>query len=318
MGRGLEILLMDRQSRYRGALLGLAAGDALGTTVEFCPPDSFVPLTTIVGGGPFRMKPGEWTDDTTMALCMAESLIACKGFDPMHQMETYIRWYRDGHWSCKGHCFDIGTTTNSALHRFERTRQPYCGSTNAEASGNGSIMRLAPTPLFFARRPSDAVRRSADSSRTTHGSVHCVDACRYLGGLIVAALDGVEKEVLLANRFEPLIVEFEHEPLSEKIANVAAGSFKTKNPPAIRGTGYVVDSLEAALWAFHRSSCFRDGALLAVNLGDDADTTGAVYGQLAGAYYGEDGIPKDWRDVLAMRSEIEAMADRLYELSESQ
>jgi ADP-ribosylglycohydrolase len=308
---------MERRLRYRGALLGLAAGDALGTTVEFCSPGSFEPLTDIVGGGPFHMKPGEWTDDTTMALCMAESLIACKGFDPVHQLETYIRWYRDGHWSCKGHCFDIGTTTSGALNRFERTRQPFCGSTNPEASGNGSIMRLAPTPLFFARRPAEAIQRSADSSRTTHGSIHCVDACRYLGALILAAVDGVSKERLLANDYEPMVSAFLREPLSEKIAAVAAGSFKTKEPPAIRGTGYVVESLEAALWVFHKTDNFRDGALLAVNLGDDADTTGAVYGQLAGAYFGEVGIPAEWRSILSMRAKIEEIADRLYELAEA-
>jgi ADP-ribosylglycohydrolase len=309
---------MDRRSRYRGAMLGLAAGDALGTTVEFCAPGTFTPLTDIVGGGPFRMQRGEWTDDTTMALCLAESLIARKGFDPTHQLETYVRWYRNGHWSCKGYCFDIGTTTSGALNRFERSRQAYCGSTSPDASGNGSIMRLAPVPLFFARRPAMAIRRSADSSRTTHGSVDCVDACRYLGGLIVASLDGVSKDQMLDNGFAPAAEEFRREPLSERIGAVAAGSFKIKEPPAIRGTGFVVSSLEAALWAFYKTESFRDGALLAVNLGDDADTTGAVYGQLAGAYYGEDGIPSEWRATLAQRRKIEEIADHLFVLAEDQ
>jgi len=105
-------------------------------------------------------------------------------------------------------------------------------------------------------------------------------------------------------------------PLAPKIASVAAGSFKVKDPPAIRGTGYVVDCLEAALWAFQRSETFRDGALRAVNLGDDADTTGAVYGQLAGAYYGETGIPKSWRTILTCRDRIAGYADQLLRLRE--
>lgn len=299
---------MDRRSRYRGALLGLAAGDALGTTLEFKPPGSFTPIDDIVGGGPFRLRVGQWTDDTSMALCLAESLIECRGFDPVDQLDRYVRWNRDGHLSCTGRCFDIGITTSGSLRRFEATRDPFSGSTDPNAAGNGSIMRLAPVPLFFARDPAEAIEQSGTSSRTTHGSVNCVDACRYLGGLIVGALDGVAKADLLA-------AGFVSQPLTEEIAAIAAGSFKHKEPPAIRGNGYVVDSLEAALWAFHRTHNFRDGALLAVNLGDDADTTGAVYGQIAGAYYGEDGIPADWRAKVAMRDTIEGMADRLYDLA---
>ena len=305
---------MERRSRYRGALLGLAAGDALGTTVEFESPGTFPPLSTIVGGGPFSLRPGEWTDDTTMALCLAESLITRAEFDPIHQSETYLRWFRGGHWSVKGRCFDIGLTTRRGLERFEKIRQPYCGSTDPQAAGNGSIMRLAPVPLLFARKPAEAIERSGDSSRTTHGSTLCVDACRYFGALIVAAVNGVPKDRLLTNDDGP---NWLGRPLTEKIAAVAAGSFKAKEPPAIRGTGYVVDSLEAALWAFHKSDNFRDGALLAVNLGDDADTTGAVFGQIAGAYYGEEGIPVEWRSILAMREQITEMADQLYELAEA-
>jgi ADP-ribosylglycohydrolase len=308
---------MDRRSRYRGVLLGLAAGDALGTTVEFTSPGEFEPLTDIVGGGPFQMKSGEWTDDTSMALCLAESLIGRNGFDPVHQLETYVRWYREGHWSVKGRCFDIGTTTARSLQRFERTREPYCGPTSPDLAGNGSLMRLAPVPLAFARRPAEAIARSGDSSRTTHAAAVCVDACRYFGGLIVAALDGLPKDHLLANDYEPAVAAWLKEPLDEKIAAIAAGSFRKKEPPAIRGSGYVVHCLEAALWAFHKTDTFRDGALLAVNLGEDADTTGAVYGQIAGAYYGEEGIPRPWRAVLAMRAKIEEAADRLYEVAEA-
>lgn len=307
---------MDRRSRYRGALLGLAAGDALGTTLEFQDPGSFQPLTGIVGGGPFNLKPGEWTDDTSMALCLGESLIARRGFDPAHQLETYIRWYREGHWSVKGRCFDIGITTSGALNRFEASRKPYCGSTNPDAAGNGSIMRLAPVPLFFGLRPAEAIDRCAESSRTTHGAEVCVDACRYLGGLIVGALHGLPKAELLANDFEPGVEAWLKRPLTEKIAAIAAGSFMRKEPPAIRGSGYVVASLEAALWAFYKTETFRDGALLAVNLGDDADTTGSVYGQIAGAFYGEEGIPPEWRGVLAMRPKIQEMADQLFGISE--
>ena len=302
---------MTIQDRYRGALIGLAVGDALGTTVEFHPPGTFKPLTDIVGGGPFGLKPGQWTDDTSMALCLAESLIEKRGFDLVNQLERYVRWYRDGHLSSTGECFDIGGTTSAALHLFERTHKPYCGETDPRAAGNGSLMRLVPVPLFFARNPVEAIERSGESSRTTHGARNCVDACRYMGVLIVGAVQGVDKETLLGDMYCPVEGYWHDHPLTVEILEIARGAYQRKQPPAIKGTGYVVQSLEAALWAFHKGKDFREGALLAVNLGDDADTTGAVYGQIAGAFYGYDGIPAAWRDVIAQRDLILGLADQL-------
>jgi ADP-ribosylglycohydrolase len=306
---------MDKLQRYKGCLTGLAVGDALGTTLEFSPPGSFEPITDMIGGGPFNLKPGEWTDDTSMALCLAESLIEKMGFDPVDQLERYVRWYRDGYLSSNGRFFDIGNTVRAALTRFEETRAPYCGSTDSRSAGNGSIMRLAPVPLYYARNPREAIERSGESSRTTHGTSACVDACRYFGGLIVGAVNGASKEELLSERYSPFLEYWTDHPLAPEIDEVAAGSFKRKEPPDIKGSGYVVKSLEAALWAFYKTDSFRDGCLMAVNLGDDADTTGAVYGQIAGAYYGEDGIPVEWRSRLAMREIIEAFAEKLFELS---
>ena len=300
------------RDRCRGALFGLAAGDALGTTLEFKSPSSFTPVDDIVGGGPFGLRPGEWTDDTSMALCLAESLVERGMFDPGDQMRRYCRWWRDGYMSSNGRCFDIGITVSGALRRFEQSGEPYSGSTDPNSAGNGSLMRLAAVPLFFAADPAEAVRRCGDSSRTTHGAATAVDACRYLGGLIVGAVAGASKDELLSQRYTPVPGLWEREPLTAEVDDVAAGSFLNREPPEIEGSGYVVRSLEAALWAFHRSDSFRDGALLAVNLGNDADTTGAVYGQIAGAFYGEAGIPTEWRALLARRKLIEQLADRLH------
>jgi ADP-ribosylglycohydrolase len=304
---------MGRIGRYRGSLLGLAAGDALGTTLEFRPPGSFRPIDDMVGGGPFGLRPGEWTDDTSMALCLAESLVDRRGSDPLDQLGRYLRWYREGYLSSRGRCFDIGGTVSSALRRFEATGEPYCGSTESFTAGNGSIMRLAPVPLYYAGDPREAVARAADSSRTTHGAAEAIDACRYLAALIVGALAGASKAELLSDHFAPAPGLWDAEPLAPRIDEIASGSFLRRDPPEIRGTGYVVQSLEAALWAFDRGASFREGALLAVNLGDDADTTGAVYGQLAGAYYGEEGIPLEWRERLTMRDDISSLAERLHE-----
>ena len=144
--------MMQPIERFSGCLLGLAIGDTVGTTLEFKRPGSFEPLTDMVGGGPFRLKPGQWTDDTSMALCLAASLIECRGFDARDQMERYVRWWREGYMSSTGHCFDIGNTTAEALGIFQRTRDPFAGSTDLDKAGNGSLMRPAPVPMFSSKR----------------------------------------------------------------------------------------------------------------------------------------------------------------------
>ena len=320
MSQSTPQIVPTLQDRYRGCLLGLAVGDALGTTLEFKRPGTFPPLTDMVGGGPFGLQPGQWTDDTSMALCLAESLLECNGFDPRDQMQRYIRWWREGYLSSTGTCFDIGNTVAGALRRFlvdeERTGQanPFAGSTDLHTAGNGSLMRLAPVPLFFAAEGTEkAIEMAGESSRTTHGAAAAVDGCRYMAALILGALDGATKEELLGPFFAPTGSEniWQTHPLTESVAMVAAGSFRSKTSTEVNGTGYVVDSLEAALWAFNQSTSFEEGALLAVNLGDDADTTGAVYGQLAGAFYGESGIPHLWLEKLHLREFVAGVVDRL-------
>ena len=304
--------MMERE-RYRGALAGLAIGDAVGTAVEFRGPGTFEPVTDMVGGGCFELRPGEWTDDTSMALCLATSFVERGGFDARDQMERYVRWRDEGYLSSNGRCFDIGDTVCGALSRFQETGDPFAGSTDAHKAGNGSLMRLAPVPLFYASDAVLAIRMSAESSRTTHGATACIDACRYFGALIVGALQGANKEQLLSPRFAPAGAPsvWDEAPLCAEIDDIAAGSFRRKEPPEVAGTGYVVKALEAALWAFHKTESYKDGCLLAVNLGNDADTTAAIFGQIAGAHFGLDGIPPRWRACVAHRQLIFDLADGL-------
>lgn len=302
---------VEKQSRFRGCLLGLSVGDAIGTTLEFRRPNTFEPINDMIGGGPFNLKPGQWTDDTAMALCLAESLIETQDFDPRDQMKRYMRWYQEGYLSSTGTCFDIGTVTRTALDIFARTDDPFAGPTDPHTAGNGSIMRLAPVPMFFAHNPSQAINYAGESSRTTHGARAAIDACRYLAGLIVGALHGVDKETLLRPYYCPDVDCWKKRPLVTEIDAVAVGSFKEKDPPDIIGSGYVVKSLEAALWAFYKTDNFRDGCLLAANLGNDADTTAAVYGQLAGAYYGLENIPEGWHHKITHHDQIRSFADQL-------
>jgi ADP-ribosylglycohydrolase len=302
--------------RATGAILGLAVGDAVGTTLEFKSPGSFQPLTDLVGGGPFHLKPGEWTDDTSMALCLAESLVERRYLDPVDQLRLYVRWWKEGHYSVKGHCFDIGNQVKAALNEFITTGKPFCGPIGTWDAGNGSLMRLAPVAVAYARTPAAAIVYAGESSRTTHGARECVDACRFFAGLLVGAISGTSKEELLGKNYCPIPGLWDIEPLAPKIAVVADGSYKAKAPPAIRGTGYVVDCLESALWAFHATDTYRDAVLLAANLGNDADTTAAVCGQIAGAYYGTSGIPENWKTKLAKRDVIESLGNALVKLAE--
>jgi len=294
----------DLAERYRGCLLGLAAGDAVGTTVEFRARGTFEPVTDMVGGGPFGLHPGEWTDDTSMALCLGTSLLHAGGFDSRDQMERYCRWADDGYLSSNGVCFDIGGTVSGALWRYRQTGDPMSGSTDAHSAGNGSIMRLAPVPMRYASDLDAVLHYAAKSSRTTHGTIECLDACRYYGLVLYRALHGAPKEEILAD-CDPGLIE------APAIADIAHGSYRVKGEDDILGSGYVVKSLEAALWCFALTDSFAAAILKATNLGDDADTTAAVCGQVAGAYYGESGIPAHWRERLVMADEMRAMADAL-------
>ncbi|QHB71064.1 ADP-ribosylglycohydrolase family protein [Stenotrophomonas sp. 364] len=293
---------MDLQNRYRGALLGLAAGDAVGTTLEFKPRGSFEPLTDMVGGGPFDLEPGQWTDDTSMALCLAESLIRCDAFDPRDQMNRYANWYQHGYWSSTGTCFDIGVATRGAIHTYLVTGEPLAGNIDPDSAGNGSIMRLAPVALRFARKP-ELQAMAVLSSRTTHAAEECLDACRLLVVALERALAGCDKTEVL----DLAAIEVS----SQRLRDIAAGGYRSAKRDQVRGTGYVVDSLEAALWCFHQHDTFAGAVLEAANLGDDADTTAAVVGQLAGAFYGVAGIPAAWLARVHRGDEIAALADGL-------
>jgi len=303
-------LVLDR---FKGSLFGLACGDALGTTLEFKPYGSFEPITDIVGGGVFNLERGQWTDDTSMALCLAESFLETKKFDTKQQMDYYVRWYQYGYLSSTGKCFDIGISVRKALENYIKTGEPISGSTDDFSAGNGSLMRLVPVSLFYFNHYEMVLKMGVESSRTTHQAKEVLDACLYFSSLMYKALHGFSKEKIL----ESLSInnEFWVSNLAISIKNVGNGSYKEKQPPIIKGSGYVVDSLEASLWAFYNSNTFEEGALLAVNLGDDADTTGAIYGQLAGAFYGYKKIPKQWIDSIYHSDIIEAYAKGLFLLS---
>lgn len=296
-----------QRDRAVGALVGLAVGDAIGTSLEFSERDTNPALTDMVGGGPFSLEPGQWTDDTAMALALGDSLLVHGCFDEGDLMSRFWAWYDHGAYSCTGACFDIGMATRDALMDWKRSGNPVAGNTNPMSAGNGSLMRLAPVPIRYWRRRDVLADIAARQSRTTHGAEEAVDACVFFGRLLADAIAGVPAD--------PLRGGAGHSGLSPAITAMAHGEWRGKARNMIHSSGYVVHTLEAALWCVDQSRSFAEAVLIAANLGDDADTVAAVTGQLAGAIYGRDAIPRHWRERLAWTARIEAIAHELFDAS---
>ncbi len=298
---------MGRESRFIGCLLGLAIGDALGAPVEFKSRGTFKKVTGMQDGGPFNLREGQWTDDTSMALCLADSLIE-RGFDPADQMQRYTRWFREGYNSVTGRCFDIGVGTRAALIRWEKTKDPFAGDVSPHAAGNGTLMRLAPVAMRYANDAHQAMRQAAVVTRTTHGAPETIDCSQIMAAHLCAEFNHTDDD-----EDQPVLGPAGY--TNQKTMNIALGTYLDKTQDQIRGSGYCVESLEASLWCLETSSSFSEAVLKAVNLGDDSDTTGAICGQLAGARYGVEGIPPDWIKQLAESDAIIERAVKLYELS---
>lgn len=264
-----------------------------------------------------------------MALCMCESLLLCGEFNGWDQQQRYMRWFQDGHLSSTGVCFDIGKTTRKNLLDNIRAKRPLCSPDMMTdmASGNGSLMRLLPAVLYFAHDPSTALDMSALSSMTTHPSQIACDACRYFAALIIGALQGASKQELLCigssegklfvpdgvdPRYWEDVDNGMHPLRSEVLHVVQQRTFASKRPPEIKNGGFVVDALEAVLWAFHTFDSFQEGVLAITNLGDDSDTVACIYGQLAGVYYGMHGIPQMWVEKIALNAFISVCAEELH------
>ena len=304
MGSSDQGAAADIRDRAQGALIGLALGDALGTTLEFSTRDTLPPVNDLVGGGPFKLARGQWSDDTSMALCLADSLLARNGLDARDLVERFCQWHEEGYNSVTGHCFDIGVTTSEALRSYRTTGEPLSGSTDPGSAGNGSLMRLAPVAIRWWHDRAAAVAAARLQSRTTHGAPQAVEACALFAELLVEAIGGAPmKRVLQARDWDG----------DAGIAAVAAGSWCSKARDDISSSGYVLHTLEAALWCVGRSESIAESLILAANLGVDADTVGAVTGQLAGALWGRSGAPAAWLDKLAWRQHLETLAVGLYE-----
>lgn len=292
------------RDRALGCILGLAVGDAIGAPFEFKPRGSFPPVTAMTGGGPFDLQPGQWTDDTTMALCLGESLLAMGDVDQADLMERLQRWMTQGENSVNGRCFDIGVTTRAAIERFIATGEASAGSAAPDTAGNASLVRLGPLAVFYRRDRALAQRMAAKQSCATHAAPQVLDACQLFAAILVDALAGADTDLAMRPRVMAL---------TPKLLFMSGGDWKDKRRDEIRSGGYVVETLEAALWSVWHTRTFRDAVLTAANLGGDSDSVAAVAGQLAGALYGAAAIPAEWLATLAWREKIAALATALFE-----
>lgn len=337
---------LTKKNRTVGCLIGLAVSDALSTGVGIHSNSHLRhPITNMTSVGKWGLQAGQWTDDTSMTLCLASSLIAEKGFNPYDQLVRYKWWYKHGYLSSNGRCFDIGSATQMALDQFiyfQKNLQTQLhlqtesqvdhvpmnilqkvkfnvNLGRIDARGNSALSRIAPIAVFYHRNPRRAVELAGESARLTHGHQTAIDACRYYTALIIGAIHGISKKDLLDEQFLNERRDlFKGAPLHPEIRRVIQGSYKDlRYREGLRHYGDTVQSLEAALWAFWSTDSYEKGALDLLNLDFGTDTVAAVYGQLAGAYYGVNQIPQHWKQQLYAYQLIECIARWLQVLNSS-
>ncbi|CAM3954992.1 ADP-ribosylglycohydrolase family protein [Vreelandella rituensis] len=291
---------MTDTERALGGMLALACGDALANGVEFQPRNSYPPITTM-DDAPRYLPVGQWSDDTGLALCLGESLIACQGFNAHDQMQRYAAFLFAGvGWPCESPLI-AGNTITKALSDFAASDDPFSGPTHPLTAGNGGLMRLLPVVLASYGDKARLRQWSREATRTTHGALDCLEASELLALTLAQLLQGVEREqALQAGKAETW--------KSARVQALAQGEFQGKSRDAIKAKGYVVDTLEAALWCFSRHDDLESALLAAANLGDDCDTVAAITGQLAGCCYGQAAIPQAWKAGLVERRRIENLA----------
>ncbi len=295
------------RERFQGALVGLAAGDALAAATQFRKPGTFAAVGDLLGGGPFEQPRGAWTDDTAMALLLAESLLEREGFDAHDQVQRYARWQREGYGSATGQCVGISASVARALATAQYKRQPFAGSHDPEQHDKDPLSRVAPAVMYFFADTATAVAKASEAARLTAQAPMVLDCVRLFAAMVHGALAGRDKSAVL--RPPP---ELWRTPSTRpEVLALYDGAYEHRDPPEITGGGGILQALEAAMWAFHRSETFRDGVLLAANLGRDSDVVAATYGQVAGAYHGVSAIPGIWRNSLIKQEVLINSADRL-------
>jgi ADP-ribosyl-[dinitrogen reductase] hydrolase len=295
------------RERFQGALVGLAVCDALAAHTQFRKPGTFAPVGDLLGGGPFDLPRGAWTDDTAMALLLAESLLERDGFDGHDQVQRFARWQREGYGSATGQCVGIAANVARSLATAQYKRQPFAGSHDPDQLDKDPLSRVVPVVMFFFADLATSVSQAAEAARVTAQAPLVLDCVRLLAAMLHQALSGRDKTAIL----KPPRDTWSTPNTRLEVMALYDGLYARRSPPDITGGGHILQALEAALWAFHQSDSFREGALLAANLGRDSDVVAATYGALAGAHHGVSAIPGIWRNSLMKKEVIIETADRV-------
>lgn len=307
-----------KKNRVLGGLLGLCTGDALGVPVEFCSRDYLKanPVTDMIGYGTHNQPPGTWSDDSSLAFCLAESL--CNGFDLQDIANKFVKWLYEGYWTPHGEVFDAGNTTRKAICRLKNGVNPLDAGPNDEFSnGNGSLMRILPLSFYLEKRDTERQFEIAHQvSRLTHGHPRSQMACGIYIQVAINLLKGDSPQKAYERMKDVVLDYYSKEPYVNELCHfrrIVQSDISELPEIEIRSDGYVIHTLEAGLWSFLNSNSYRDAVLTAVNLGGDTDTTGAVTGGLAGIYYGYDNIPREWIRKIVKAKDIIKLGERLYE-----
>ncbi len=308
---------MDRQE-VLGGVFGVAVGDALGVPVEFKKRSALKAkaVTKMLGYGTHHQPEGTWSDDSSLTFCLIESL--CGGFDLSDIDHRFVRWLDEGYWTPHGEVFDVGNTTSRAISRLRAGADPVkAGETGQYSNGNGSLMRILPVALYFANSEiGDILEAAHEVSCLTHAHPRSQMACGFYNLMVVGLLKGASPQEAYLWAIDHAVQAYKISPYAEELDHfnrLFGKRIHEETEDAIQSSGYVIHTLEASIWAFLRASTFAEAVLLAVNLGNDTDTTGAVTGGLAGVYYGLEGIPEEWVTILARYSDILELSERFYQ-----
>lgn len=310
-------------NKFLGVMFWWAIGDALGSATEFLTPDKFVPVKDFQWRPKFRTNPGDYTDDTAQALCLAQSLLDCWGFDIEDQLDKYLKWLSEGYMSSTNRAFWIGLQTLDRLWKYKQYKEGKLQNRPREEDlsgqkkdGNGALMKIWPIPLFYAKDPQKALYYAGESCKAIHNTDLCISCAQYFVGLIIGVMNGLKKSDLQLFPYSPVERRWDMHKMHPDLIPVVKGSYLNKEKSELWTVyGYVLDSLEVALWWFFNFNSFEEGMIEVVNLWYDADTNGCLYGYLAGAYYGYDAIPERWKTQLTNKELLAQFAQSFYQHS---
>lgn len=305
------------KNKLFGATLGFCVGDALGVPVEFLSREELKksPVKNMLGYGTHNQPTGTWSDDSSLMFCLMEDLI--KGYDVEQISKSISRWYSKGLWTPHGVVFDIGTATYNAIKKInEGNPIGQTGGKSESTNGNGSLMRILPLAFYLCNEKNIQKRLDivSEVSSITHAHKRSIMACFLYVEIAIKLLDEKTFDEAIDDSIENFKIVFGNNPEISHFNSILTLKVKYYSEVEVRSSGYVIDTLEAALWCIYNSKSYSEGVLLAVNLGDDTDTVGAVTGGLLGIIYGHDSIPQNYIDKLVKKEQILHLCEMFYKV----